>query len=214
MNIKGLEGPVFDVHRATEKLLFADPDTKSWLAGQPQRTRDGNFRRLGRVCSTYGKTPADLKRLTPKEAYAFLIQVRDDMALQGKSSNYIGGVVNTLRSFFSFNDVMVSKRLHIQKTPAVYSKVPPSTEEIHDLLRSSDYRARAAISLMAFSGFRPEVIGNYGGTDGLRVGDVEGLTIGGTAQFAVVPCRIFVRGELSKNGRAYFSFLTPRGSRT
>ncbi len=71
----------------------------------------------GRVCTTYGKTPADLKKLSPKEAYALLLQVRDDMALAGKASIYIGGVVNTLRSFFSFNDIMVSKRLHIQKTP-------------------------------------------------------------------------------------------------
>jgi hypothetical protein len=211
MNIKGSEGTVFDVHRATEKLLFADPDTKSWLAGQPQRTRDGNFRRMGRVCRTYGKTPADLKKLSPREAYSLLLQVRDDMALAGKSSNYTCGVIDTLRSFFSFNDIMVSKRLHIQKTPAVFSKVPPSTEEVYDLLRSSDFRARAAISLVAFSGLRPEVLGNYGGTDGLKVEDVEGLSVGGKAEFAIVPCRVFVRAELSKNGRAYFSFLNAEG---
>ncbi|MDG7009124.1 MAG: site-specific integrase [Nitrososphaerota archaeon] len=211
MNIKGSEGAVFDVHRATEKLLLSDPDTKSWLAGQPQRTRDGNFRRLGRVCATYGKTPADLKKLSPKEAYAFLLQVRDDMAAQGKSSNYIGGVIYTLRGFFTFNDIMIVKRLHIQRTSPVFSKVPPSTEEVHDLLRSSGYRTRAAISLVAFSGLRPEVIGNYGGTDGLKVGDVEGLSVNGRAEFTVVPCRISVRAELSKNGRPYFSFLNSEG---
>ncbi|MDG7009364.1 MAG: hypothetical protein JRN16_02345 [Nitrososphaerota archaeon] len=49
MNVKGSEGAAFDVRRAAEKLLLSDPDTRSWPAGQPRRTGDGIFRRLGRV---------------------------------------------------------------------------------------------------------------------------------------------------------------------
>ncbi|MEM2926296.1 MAG: hypothetical protein QW220_06785 [Candidatus Bathyarchaeia archaeon] len=34
-------------------------------------------------------------------------------------------------------------------------------------------RARVSIALMAFSGLRPQTLGNYDGSDGLRLGDLS-----------------------------------------
>ncbi len=212
MNIKGSQGTVFDVHRRTEALLYSDPDTKAWLNNLPPRQRDGELRRFGKVCRDYKTTPKALKKLDAKQAFNFICQVRDDMAANGLSKNYISTVVFTLKGFFLFNDVEVTKRIRLELTPARFDKVPPSTEEVHELVRESDRRARVGISLIAFSGVRPEVLGNYQGTDGLKLRDIEGLSLkGGSTELAVVPAKVNVRAELSKNRRAYFSFLNAEG---
>lgn len=58
-----------------------------------------------------------------------------------------------------------------------------------------------------------ESVGNYEGTDGLRIGDLPELRIappGGEAEvnvtFARVPTMVVVRAELGKAGHQYFSF--------
>ncbi|MFN4337240.1 MAG: hypothetical protein ACK4FV_06660 [Candidatus Nitrosocaldus sp.] len=48
----------------------------------------------------------------------------------------------------------------------------PSKDELTRILRMATPRARVAIALMAYSGLRPESIGNYDGTDGLRLSDM------------------------------------------
>jgi hypothetical protein len=63
-------------------------------------------------------------------------------------------------------------------------------------------------ALMAHSGVRPEVLGNYLGKDGLRVGDLPDLRIKGeTVEFNQIPAQVVVRPELSKAGHKYFTFI-------
>ena len=67
---------------------------------------------------------------------------------------------------------------------------------------------------MAFSGFRPMVLGNYEGSDGLRIGDVPDLVIDSKSKavsFRQTPARIVVRQELSKANHTYSSFLGEEG---
>lgn len=47
------------------------------------------------------------------------------------------------------------------------------------MLDSASARERASISLMAFSGFRPEVLGNYCGNDGLKASDIKDMEVRG-----------------------------------
>ena len=44
-------------------------------------------------------------------------------------------------------------------------------------IRSASARGRAIISLLAFSGLRPESLGNYDGSDALSIKEIEGLKI-------------------------------------
>ena len=68
------------------------------------------------------------------------------------------------------------------------------------------------IGLMAFSGVRPEVIGNFDGTDDLRISDLIDLNIeGGKGEITKMPLRIRVRTSLNKNNREYYSFLSKEG---
>lgn len=55
-------------------------------------------------------------------------------------------------------------------------------------------RARVSIALMAFSGLRPESLGNYEGNDGIRLGDfVEAEIRGDGMEFAKLPTMLVVR---------------------
>ena len=67
---------------------------------------------------------------------------------------------------------------------------------------------------MAKSGLRPEVLGNYNGTDGLRIKDLPDLVIHqGIAKCIKLPNRIHVRRELSKAKHQYFTFSTASATR-
>ena len=45
------------------------------------------------------------------------------------------------------------------------------TPQLDKIIRMATPRARVAIALMAFSGLRPQSLGNFTGTDGIRLGD-------------------------------------------
>ena len=65
---------------------------------------------------------------------------------------------------------------------------------------------------MAYAGLRPETLGNYTGTDGLRLSDIVDLSVKGkTVNFEIHPCQIVVRPELSKARHRYFTFLGEEG---
>jgi hypothetical protein len=65
---------------------------------------------------------------------------------------------------------------------------------------------------MAHSGVRPEVLGNFDGTDGLRVADLPEMRIkSGQVEFENVPTMVVVRAERSKAGHKYFTFLGEEG---
>ena len=61
---------------------------------------------------------------------------------------------------------------------------------------------------MAFSGLRPESLGNYDGSDGLRLGDfVEAEIRPNGIEFTKVPSMLVVRKSLSKARHQYFTFV-------
>ncbi|EQD79054.1 integrase/recombinase, partial [mine drainage metagenome] len=67
--------------------------------------------------------------------------------------------------------------------------------------------------LMAFSGLRPQAIGNYGGTDGLRLSDLDGVTVeGSNVTVPEPPILVKVRAANSKAGHTYFTFLGAEGA--
>jgi hypothetical protein len=58
-----------------------------------------------------------------------------------------------------------------RETPTITNKSFPNKEELDRTLRIATLRARVSITLMAFSGLRPQTLGNYTGTDSIRFGD-------------------------------------------
>ncbi len=60
--------------------------------------------------------------------------------------------------------------------------------------------------LMAHSGLRPGVMGSYGASDGLRLGDIPELRLGRHPSLTVVPFVIHVPARLSKTRKMYTTF--------
>jgi site-specific recombinase XerD len=76
----------------------------------------------------------------------------------------------------------------------------------------ADVRSRVACVLLAHSGLRIETLGNYTGTDGLRLKDFPEIRVEGeSVTFDKIPTMVVVRRELSKAGHQYFSFLSEEG---
>jgi hypothetical protein len=76
-------------------------------------------------------------------------------------------------------------------------------------------REKVSIILIATMGGRFEVLGNYDGSDGLRVRDLPEMMVDENAKtviFEKMPTMISVRTSLSKAKHQYFSFLCEEGS--
>ena len=120
----------------------------------------------------------------------------------------------TLRSWAKFNGIDIKLDVNIaneNESPTLDNERVPSKEELSRLLRKATSRGRVSISIMAFSGFRPETLGNYEGTDGLRLGDIKELKISDEIEFTKIPATIMVKARLSKARNQYFSFIGEEG---
>ena len=81
----------------------------------------------------------------------------------------------------------------------------PSPEEFRFVLSAADARARAALAIIALSGQRLQVLGNYDGSDGLVLGDLLDFDIK-TMTWRQKPAMIRIRESLSKVGFEFFTF--------
>ena len=132
---------------------------------------------------------------------------------EGKKNAYVGKFKHTIGSWLSFNDIVYKIRINILNenvNETTENERVPTSDELARILRKATPRGRVSISLMAFSGFRPKVLGSYEGSDGLTLGDIEDLDIE-TLEFTVTSARINGRSSLSKARFRYFSFHGDEG---
>lgn len=138
------------------------------------------------------------------------------MESKGTMGSSISTSIKALISYLKFYNVVVRLGINIKNENrnlnAEREKIPDK-EELYRILRIATLRERVSISLMAFSGLRPEVLGNIDGSDGLTIGDILDLKIEkGKVEFNTVPAQIAVKPDLSKIRTRYFSFIGPEGS--
>ncbi len=207
--------------RPTNPPRFAildDSDVKRWynnLAQGSQVTADVFVRRLGAVCDRIGKTPKQLVTISEEELYNTLLDFVSSQQKEGYAGTYIAHSLVAVRSWLSHHGIRINRKIKVRgaySNPTIADERVPTQEELKRVFLGADPRHRVAMALMAHSGVRPEVIGNYLGTDGLRVKDFPDLKIKGkSVDFERVPCLVVVRAELSKAGHRYFSFLGEEG---
>jgi len=200
-----------------------NPDVRWWydnLARGSPVTADVRLRRLGCYCETAGTTPERFANAGAADVRAVDDMLMDHASLhegRGYAPSYIEDILKCLRSWLSFNYVRSVRRIRIKNADipvTLQDEVVPSKAKLGELLDSAPAREHVSISLMAFSGVRPEVLGNYYGRDGLKVSDIEGMEVsGGDVTFRQMPARVTVRAELSKAGHRYFTFLPGTGCR-
>lgn len=134
---------------------------------------------------------------------------------EGKAGSGIAVTLQSVVSFLEFNSTPGKVKVKIgnkNKHPIKDGERVPTNEQLATILRQTKTKAGLMVSLMAFGGVRPEVIGNFDGTDGLRISDLMDVKIdGGKVEILKTPVRIRLRTSLSKNNREYYTFLSKEG---
>jgi integrase len=201
------------------KLLLKDPDIQRWfnnLARGSIITAEERLRRLGRFSNQVGLTPqslVEMKRTDSDGFEKFIMDFVDQSFAKGEKPTQVKNNLVTVKSWLGHFGLGVESKIKLP--PADYvDEVVPSKEELASTLRNCDSRSRVIASLIAFSGLRPESIGNYLGNDGLRLKDLPEVRIEGD-QIIIekVPTEVRVRKTLSKARHQYFTFLAEEGCR-
>ena len=144
------------------------------------------------------------------------------MESEGKKGAYIARYKKVIHSWAKFNAIRFRLIANIENeniNENVQDERVPTNEELGKILRRAGLRERVSIALMAFSGLRPQVLGNSEGKDALRLKDIADIEItsdkeGNQSVRAIkdIPL-IKVRFNLSKRRFRYHTFLCPEGTK-
>ena len=129
--------------------------------------------------------------------------------------NYISSILKGVKSWLAYNNKSLTRKIKVSDAgipKTLKNETVPTQEELKRIFQAGDPRERACCILMAHSGLRPESIGDYKGDDGLTVGDIPEMEItNGEVKFTKIPAIVNVRGEISKTGKPYITFLGDEG---
>ncbi len=200
--------------------LLESVQVKRWYENTKARsvlTATTLLRTLGYYCEQVHTTPNEiLVKMDEVQSFRndFLDFVRK-MENKGYAGAYIKRFKEMLKSYGKFCGKIVNLNINIKgenQYLTLENEVVPSKEELSRLLRKATSRGRVSISLMAYAGLRPESLGNYEGTDGLRLKDIKGLRLTDNIEFDKIPIMVSVKSMLSKARHQYFSFIGEEGT--
>jgi len=204
----------------TSRKLLGDANVARWHANLQEgseTTADTYLRRLRRFCNEHKTTPQALAEVTAKDAYSILLDSVAYYRRKGYASSTIKGYLKPIKSWLIHNDITLTKKVNIKganRTPTLKNEKTPEPYVLHSVWRFCDERQAAVIALLAFTGLRPQTLGDYRGNDGLRIQDLPELEVDnekGEVTFKTIPTRIIVREEISKMGNTYESLLCQEG---
>ncbi len=200
--------------------LLEDDKVRRWYENMRARsvlTATTLLRTLGYYCELQNTTPEklliDMER-QEKFRNDFLDFIRK-MEGKGYAGAYIKRFKEMLKSFSKFSGKILDLNVNIRGENlylTLENERVPNKEELSRLLRKATSRGRVSISLMAYAGLRPESLGNYEGTDGLRLKDIKGLRLSENIDFDKIPAMVSVKSMLSKARHQYFSFIGEEGA--
>jgi hypothetical protein len=198
--------------------LLEDKTIRRWydnVARGSVVTADVYLRRLGHFCHDLKLTPEKLLEMSESQLYDLFLDTVSKLEREGLSGSYIHSILKAVKSWLGHNRIEVKGRIKIkgvQDTPTLKDERVPTKDELKRIFLAGEEKARVASVIIAQSGMRIEVLGNYLGDDGLRVSDLPELIIKDrVVEFAQVPAIVIVRRELSKARHQYFSFLSEEG---
>lgn len=206
---------------AKYKTMLVDEDVRRWfenLRAKSILTATVYLRTLGYYCELTGETPQKIVKDSRDDPMAFRNRFFDfvrGLESKGKAGSYIATFKRVLRSWTKFHNVDVKLDINIKgenESPTLANERVPSKDDLGKILRKASPRGRVAIAMMAFTGLRPESLGNYEGTDGLQLGDIKDLKLDGKIEFGSIPSIVIVRNRLSKASNQYFSFIPLEGA--
>ncbi|MDE1852173.1 MAG: site-specific integrase [Thaumarchaeota archaeon] len=195
--------------------LLEDQDVRRWyenLEAKSVITATVYLRTLGLYCELAETSPkriliqAHSKRF--RDGFTDFIR---RMEREGKAGSYIERFKKVILSWTSYNNLEVKLKVNIKgssDTPTIANERVPSKDELSKILRMASPRGRVSIAMIAFSGLRPESLGDYLGTDGIRLEDLTEAKVSASGvKFEKVPTILLVRRALSKARHPYFTFV-------
>lgn len=137
------------------------------------------------------------------------------MEKKNYTGSYIDSSIKCVKSWLLHNGKEVKRKIKIKgarDAPSLKDERVPTKEELKRIFLSGDKKTRTACVLVAHSGLRIQVLGDYVGKDGLTIADMPEIKIENeTVTFERQPKLIVVRKELSKAGHQFFTFLSEKG---
>ena len=205
------------------KKLLENLQVKRWydnVSRASELTAEVDLRRLGLFCNRSRLTPLGLLEKQPQEIHSLLVDTVTELEKKGYAGSYLQGIVKGVKSWLSFNNVTLGERkinfTDPDDTPTLREEKAPEPDELRKAFEHASPRTRAAMALRAFCGFRPGVLGNHKGTDGLEIRDLPEIQIDReteTVTFTLIPTMVIVRKKVSKAGHQYFGLLHEEGCR-
>lgn len=207
-----------------KERLLANPDVKRWydnLARASEVTANVRLRRLGHFCEVHKMTPMELADLAMKDLKSATDLVQDHVTAmedKGNASGYIESTLTAVKSWIRHFDIELKRKIRITNagsTPTLQDERVPIEEEMSLIFEKATLKSSACISLLAKAGLRPQVLGNFNGTDGLMLRDLPDIAIAqGVCICKQYPPRVTVRRTLSKAKHQYFTYMTRNGTKS
>ncbi|MGB9002853.1 MAG: site-specific integrase [Nitrosotalea sp.] len=201
--------------------LIEDEDVRRWyenLSRGSKLTADVRLRRVRLFCKQRNMSPKDLVNIGRDDVRKLEDLLHDcvsEMESKQYAPGYIDNTIKAVKSWLSYNYIELKRKIKIANATipvTLQDEKIPSKQELKEILNAATRRARASISLMAFAGLRPQVLGKDDGSDALRISDIPDLVVEkGAIHFKRIPAMIVVRPSLSKARHKYTTFLTSEG---
>ena len=201
--------------------LLEEPGFRRWydnLSRGSEATALERARLLNRFLVRHDMTPSSLVEMGREDVEAvenLLLDFVSKLHREGKAPSYIRNYIVAIKSWLRFNRILLVRKIkvgNINLTPTLEDERIPTPNELLQILSYADSRGKCSIPLMAFSGLRPQVLGDMNGKDGLKIKDFPELEIvGKNVTFTKMPTRVNVRATLSKAKHKYFTFLSEEG---
>ena len=207
-----------------------DRIVKQWYEKTYRRSKTNAnvlLRNLGLFCERNDLTPMaiiEMARDTPDRLVQIFNSYIERLRKEGKEGSYITKYKTTINNWCRYygettpdskvlSFKITNKIEGANETNTVWKEHVPTQTELHDIIVKATPRGRVCIALMAFSGLRPESIGDENGEDGIKLSDIEGLDLKDISFGDFKASRITVRRNLSKTRREYFTFISPEGQK-
>ncbi|MGA9840280.1 MAG: hypothetical protein WBS16_07615 [Thermoplasmata archaeon] len=195
--------------------ILSDPLVQKWLVclrKGSEKTATMWSSGLWIFCHSTRLTPAKLAELDPHALQETGERFEKTEVARGVKGSTIATRLGMVRNFYQFTTrrVLPHSTFKVEGANDSKEEAALTREQLHTALESANLRERVIIALMAMSGLRPGVIGNFDGADGLTLGDLPDLNVG-ALEFRAEVGIVQVRKELSKAGHAYVTHIGDRG---
>ncbi len=200
-----------------KEILLQDPDIRRWynnVARGSKVTAEVALRRLSFFCELNNTNPKQLIKLPRKKIQDMIEDTVTKLESENKAPDYIQGIVKGVKSWLRHNEIELKRKIKVKDSGTAVTLAKervPKPSEIDQILAAGDLRAKVSIALICYGGLRLQSLGNYSGTDGLRLGDFPDLELNSNPHFTEIPARVIVRRELSKARHQYFTYLNEKG---